>query len=243
MDDESSGRVECAKHGRTLPTFACLHLAAPAASGLGVSYDGASDEPWPDIVCDACAAEPPWSDELAIQRWRVLCTRCWENAFASNTAVRHATPDAWLHDALHRGKRRHDRWVDEYGITSHARYRYALQESPPWLGFGASDDRFTLLCEPSVLGSWSSRTNTWLWGWANDYWESPLTRASVRVKRLGERLGIERLWRGQFESDESLAWGLCSAALDALPEFDGIYRSPSENGALFLAARNTRRVT
>jgi hypothetical protein len=113
---------------------------------------------------------------------------------------------------------------------------------PPWLGFGPSEGLYDVICEPAVIGSWSSRSGTWLWGWANDWWQPSLTREIVRVKRAGERLGIESLWRSSMAGDEDVAWELSAAALDLLANFEGIYRSPSESGALFLAVRNTRRV-
>ena len=241
-EDFSSQRVECTRHGSTARTFACQHLAAPGSSGLGVCYDRASTEPWPDIVCNACSAEPEWTEAQALERIKVLCTFCWEDAFASNTEARHRDPDDWLHGSVHRTKPRHDRWVEEYGITTFGRYRYELEEKPPWLGFGPSDNRFTVMCEPAVIGSWSPRSGTWLWGWANDWWQPELTAPFIAVKRLGEKLGIERLWRCQFVGDEALAWEICAAALDVAKEFEGIYRSPGDEGALFLAARNTRRV-
>jgi hypothetical protein len=61
------------------------------------------------------------------------------------------------------------------------------------------------------------------------------------VKRAGAKLGIDRLHRSGFEGTQEMAWEVCLAALDLMPEFSGIYRSPSATGSLFLAARNTRR--
>jgi hypothetical protein len=172
----------------------------------------------------------------------VLCTHCWENAFAGNTPFHQDDPGAWLHDALHRAQRKQDKWTERFNIGRAAHYRYGLNDAPPWLGFGPAEGHYEVICEPSVLGTWSARSKTWLWGWANDWWEPTLTLAVVRVKRAGERLGIEHLWRSSINGDESLGWLLSSAALDLVPGFEGIYRAPDANGSLFLAVRNTRRV-
>src|SRR3712207_7585793 len=45
---------------------------------------------WPAATCDACAAEraeDEWSDEVAIERLRLLCMVCWEEAYRRNTRV------------------------------------------------------------------------------------------------------------------------------------------------------------
>jgi len=236
-------RIECRTHGATLPTFVCHHLATSGSAGLGTCYDLGSEEAWPQLVCDACSGEATWTDAQARARIRVLCSYCWEEAFGRNTHVHHDDPDGWLHDAFHRAEVKQDRWSERFDILKAARYRYGLEDSPPWLGFGPSEGRYDVLCDPTVIGSWSSRSKTWLWGWANQWWEARLTRAMVRVKRAGERLGIEALWRSSIPGDESVGWQVSSAALDLLPEFEGIYRAPTENGSLFLGVRSTRRVT
>jgi hypothetical protein len=189
--------------------------------------------------CGACDAEPA-SHPAPRDRVRRLCAQCWEDAFALHTDVHHPAPGSWLRDALHRVQRRQDRWASTFRIIEASHYRYRLEDDPPWLGFGNSEERTTVLCDAAVLGSWSKRGRTWLWGWANDWWTPELSRPFVRVKRAGERLGIERLWRSRFACDESDAWEVCAAAVDLVPGFEGIYRAPSDSGALFLAARRTR---
>jgi hypothetical protein len=246
MPDDSSNRVACRQHGSTPPTFACVHLATHGARGLGVCYDPASEATWPDLACNACARERDereWTEAQARERVRLLCAYCWEDAFGANVDPPHPEPDTWLHDAVHRSKRRQDRWLAEYGIGHAVRYNYRLEEDPPWLGFGPFDERMTMLCDVAVIGSWSARSNTWLWGWANVQSEPRVSQPLVRVKRQGERLGIERLWRSYFAADEELAWNLAGAALDLMADFEGVYRSPHEGGSLFLAARNSRRAT
>jgi hypothetical protein len=235
--------VTCETHGSGPATYVCRHLADGHASGLGVHFDRSSEQPWPDMVCTACANEPEWSHEEAVERIRLLCSHCWEDAFGNNTDAHHESPDGWLGDTAHRAESRQRKWADEHGILEAKQYRYELEQSPPWLGFGPSTDKFDILCEPTVIGSWSKASGTWLWGWANSWWSPALTRPIVHVKRTGENLGVEQLWRGRIESDEALAGELSLVALELLPQFSGIYRSPSDTGALFLLVRNTRRVS
>ncbi|MBX3187358.1 MAG: hypothetical protein KF819_10105 [Labilithrix sp.] len=237
-----TNRIECATHGSSLPTYTCSHLAE--GSGLGVAFDEAAPEPWPDAVCDSCASEPPWTDAVARERIQLLCTSCWEDAFGRNTRVpRLADVDAWLHERRARAQLRQQRWLDEYAILSCAHYRYVLDDGEePWLGFGESEKRYLVMCDPLVIGSWGRRSNTWLWGWSNDHWDARLTQPMIAVKRHGELHGVEPLWRSESDGDEDLAFALAATVLDIVPGIEGVYRAPHENGSLFLAARRTRHV-
>jgi hypothetical protein len=241
VGEDSPQFVTCPAHGKSTATFVCVHLANATSSGLGIHYETSSTEPWPDLLCEDCAFDPDWNEANALDRIKLLCSRCWEQAFANNSGVQHGDPAGWLDEAMSRGERRQRRWTESYGILEARRYRYELEATPPWLGFGREGTRFDVLCDPVVIGSWSARSNTWLWGWANSWWSAELTRPVVRVKRAGEKLGIDRLWRSGFEGTEPMAWQVCLAALDLLPDFSGVYRSPTDSGALFLATRNTRR--
>jgi hypothetical protein len=63
----------------------------------------------------------------------------------------------------------------------------------------------------------------------------------VRVKRHGERQGLRALSRSLLAADEARAWELAAATLDLLPELEGIYRAPDDDGSLFLAVTRTER--
>jgi hypothetical protein len=132
--------------------------------------------------------------------------------------------------------------VKRFSIQSASRYRYSFTGKDAWLGFG-EDPKFDVMCDALVIGSWSSVSNTWLWGWANDWWEPRVTREVVRVKRFAEEKGLTRLWKKGFKADEALAWHLALGTLSLLPELEGVYRAPDAKGSLFLGAMRTRLVS
>lgn len=234
-------RVDCREHGRKQATFVCQHLVH--GRGLGICFDQSSSDPWPDAACDACDAERPWSHEIEVERIRLLCSVCWEEAYARNTRVsEHGDAEVWLSEARERAGNRQDRWLEEFGVEEHPHYRYDLEGEQPWLGFGESDRCYHVMCNALVIGSWGRKTNSWLWGWANQWWAPSLTDPLVRVKRYGERHGIEPLWRSASVADEDRAWALAATALALMPEIEAIYRSPDVNGSLFLAMSETRRL-
>lgn len=234
--------VTCGTHGAlSPPTFACVHVAT--GEGAGVNYPRDSREPFPDLVCDACCAEPEWSDEMALDRIRLLCPRCWETCLARNNRVApHPDPEQWIASARARAADRQDVWSSRFDIGKHGHYEYRLEGPAPWLGFGADARSIVVRAEAFVIGSFSKLSNTWLWGWANDHWQTPLTEPIVALKRFGEARGIDPLWRATFETDEDRCFGIASTVLDVLPQFEGIYRAPGERTSLFLAVTNTHLV-
>jgi hypothetical protein len=235
----SSEKIECSAHGPAYTTFVCRHVAE--GEGLGFVYDQNAREPWPDAVCSACAGEPPWGEEVARERIRQLCSRCWEAAFERNAKV-HATDEPeWFRETFERSKPRQDRWRREFRIDSFARYQYCFDPGQAWLAFGDGDG-FRVRCDAHVVGSWSPTSGTWLWGWANDHWEARVTEALVSVKRRGETEGVRSLTRSGFKAEEADAWNIACAVLDTLPEVEAVYRAPGQ-ASLFLAVTRTRWVS
>lgn len=230
--------IRCASHGSAFATFVCKHVAD--GEGLGFVFDDTSAEPWPDAVCTACAEEPPWSEQTSRERIHLLCSRCWDAAFERNTSKPAVDERSWFRGVAERALRKQDEWRRAFQVDSFKRYDYSFEAGRAWLAFGDGAS-FPVRCDAHVIGSLSSTSDTWLWGWANDYWEARLTEAVVRVKRRGEREGVRSLARSGFEADETDAWDLACAVLDTMPDVDGVYRAPGEV-SLFLAVTGTRWV-
>ena len=239
--------IKCSHHGPSSPgVLACVHIVEGEGQGFCLlpSEPGEASEAWPDAICDACADEPEWTDAEALERMRALCKYCWEDAFARNTTVEpHADPDRWVHEARHRAAARQDRWLERFDVLRYSRYQMELEDERPWLGFGHSASQIHIRADALVIGSWSRKSKTWLWGWANDHWEARLTDPMIAVKRFGEENGLEPLWRmgGDASEEESLA--LASCALDLLPQLEGMYRCPGDATTLFLGVFDTRYVS
>lgn len=87
-----------------------------------------------------------------------------------------------------------------------------------------------------LIGSESSSSNTWLWGWANKSQlpESVLVEAK-RLKQLGEAYGLEALTVPQFEISDSFNGHKLSIICCALNENNVCYyRGPHQGGAIFI---------
>lgn len=86
------------------------------------------------------------------------------------------------------------------------------------------------------IGSESTSSNTWLWGWANKSQlpENVLVEAK-RLKQLGESYGLEVLTVPQFELSDSFNGHKLSIICSALNENNVCYyRGPHQSGAIFV---------
>lgn len=239
-EENEDEKVDCEHHGSSSPpTFVCVHLAQGAAPGFVFDEEAADEDPWPDAVCDACAESSEAAD------LRVICKYCWEDAFARSTHTPpHEDPKRWLNEARHRAAEKQDRWLDRFGIAKYPHYQMELEAELAWLGFGDTAQKIHVTADALVIGSWTQSENVWLWGWANPEWERELTHPLVKVKRFGEKRGLEPLWRARQElEDEDEAFAIAAAVLDLVPSLEGIYRVPTDTGSLFLAVSKTRRVS
>jgi hypothetical protein len=234
----TASRAPLCSAGPSAPAraYVCRHLAS-GASGLGLCYDTDSRSPWPDLRCDACRAEPRGRRSL-----RPVCGFCWDDIFGRNTKVQNANAGAFLSESFRRGHERHHRWAHRYGIAQLTRWVLDLEGKHPRLGLGLPrQERLHVVCAPVVIGSFNPEGGDWLWGWGNDSLRATHYAAVVRLKRLGEKLGLEPLWRSHIFGEEMLALHLSMIALDALRGCEGVYRVVQPNGtAIFLGVKETR---
>lgn len=91
-------------------------------------------------------------------------------------------------------------------------------------------------CEFIVIpiGSWSSKSNSWMWAWANNSITEEFKAQSIKLKGLANYTGVDFFENGAFEADESMAHELTAMAVHYLDAM-GMYIIPSSNLKTFLA--------
>lgn len=118
----------------------------------------------------------------------------------------------------------------QFGIGSLARYEYDLYRGEIWWSeVGAPKVRGRV----TVVGTISTKSNTWLWAWANPHFQDVNLGDIDQVRALGEAEGITKLTEEKWAADEVDGWEM-SAIAARLLEAQGAYRSPGENGFLFM---------
>ncbi len=93
--------------------------------------------------------------------------------------------------------------------------------------------------EPSVrasvipAGSWSRKSQSWLWSWDNASIPPDVSAPARAVKAFGERNAIGPLTGAFSPCSEELAWAVAALALKIL-DAACLYRVPQSNTDLFV---------
>nr|WP_294948667.1 DUF6882 domain-containing protein [uncultured Mucilaginibacter sp.] len=77
------------------------------------------------------------------------------------------------------------------------------------------------------VGSFSSITNTWNWGWDNHTTPKHVSRALEKVKAFGQKNNFEQLTEGLVDGDDYTGWEMTAIAANLLNAI-GAYRVPHE---------------
>jgi hypothetical protein len=72
-------------------------------------------------------------------------------------------------------------------------------------------------------GTFSLKSNTWMWAWDNEYTIDKIKEPCKRIKEFGHRSGYTKLTQACFPSDETEAWEFTAIAAK-LGDGIGVYR-------------------
>jgi hypothetical protein len=148
----------------------------------------------------------------------------------------------FLEDANNELKEKQNALQTTYSLGAYSRWWFEQGEET--LQFFDSENRLGLEADIVHIGSYSPKSNTWLWAWANVS-ILPKLRAKAEPLRELEAITGYQLFDefNTFEADELMAWELTAIAVKHL-QAKGCYRAPSSDGShhSFLAFMNLRRV-
>jgi len=242
---DDSEKLACPEHGEATATYVCEHLAADPVQRWYSDYPSAGT-PWPDAWCAACnhvyLREGEWNErnecDLDI---RILCHHCYENArsdsvdYLSNDAL-----DRWeefVSACCEELKEKNDALSVEFAIGSHKRYDW--DQATGELVF-SNDGIHAVTAKVDFVGSISTASNTWLWAWANFHLLEPIRLRVEAVRDHGEVHGYPRLTTAKWHAEMVDGWEMAAIAAHVL-KAKGVYRSPSEKGALFMLISDIRK--
>jgi hypothetical protein len=96
-----------------------------------------------------------------------------------------------------------------------------------------------VIAEYQNVGSFSTKTNTWLWAWANDSITEDTRELAQIVRGFGETHGIEKLTTAHWEAEEVDGWEM-TALTAKLTEAMGAYRAPVDHLFIFMIFTDVR---
>lgn len=248
---EADHPVVCGEHGSTPGTFVCRHLQQGYGCGFHTVHEDAAADPWPDAWCDRCEAtlqaDGEWTDENSPEL-ALVCTHCYE-------LIRHRNRQ--IPEPIRPGQLSVDE--SEYGELSVAAFewcerqrekasaRWAFDKKAKWffdrdadvMRFYDEQKGATVLADAVIVGSFSTRSNTWAWAWGNSAYSAEDRAQIDPVRVFGEVRGIRRLSDAHWDADEVDAWEMAQLAAYLLGA-EAVFRAPYEHMHVFMLLRRFR---
>lgn len=147
--------------------------------------------------------------------------------------------EAFIARCVADAQQKNDALDAKYGLHSFARWdddrdRQLLTFTNP----GRPD---ALEAKATSIGSYSLKTHTWLWAWANSSLTDDARQKASVLKRLADRTGMRIFTDAHVDCDEYLAWELAAAAVDELDSL-GCYREPVGHLWIFVSIDSIKEI-
>lgn len=144
--------------------------------------------------------------------------------------------EQYLEEAYAQLQLRQDKLIQEYRLSTWERFDWN-QDSQELVFSDQGQPK--VIAKIQFVGSFSNRSNTWRWAWANDSVVPGMKQDVARVKALGEQRGWKRLVTPQWDADEQDGWNMTAVAAHVL-DAQGAYRTPDEDGFTFMIIKDIR---
>lgn len=146
--------------------------------------------------------------------------------------------EAFLSSATQELRRKQDSLMEQYALGTPGRWWF--DQRTETLQFFDEADNLVIEADVLEIGSYSSKSNTWKWGWGNTSLLPELRKKAEPLKELEDLTGLEIFgYEHTFEiEDEVMAWELAAISVKHLGAL-GCYKAPVDDGpTLFLAITN-----
>jgi len=228
--------IRCETHGESDAAYVCKHLVE--GSGRGFSFGVNPERPdatCPDAWCDACEARfaeiGEWTDELfAEAAFKTVCEFCYSSIREKNWIQDEEAFEELLHESIDYLNEKQDAIVEEFKLDKHARFDW--HQDTGQLVF-SSDGKPAVICDVVFVGSVSTRSDTWLWSWANDSLVEGVKARMREVRSHGEEQFFEKLAGAFWPAKPDDGWHMTSIAARLLNAI-GAYRTPDDDGFLYM---------
>jgi len=125
---------------------------------------------------------------------------------------------------------RQDALMAEYKLGEHKRFDW--DQDAGSLIF-SNDGVVGVIAKVQFVGSISTKSNTWLWSWANSSVQDNVKDQMHIIKGFGEKSGYDALTTEKWEGDEVDGWEMTSVTAQLL-NAKGAYRTASDNGFTYM---------
>ncbi len=233
---EDADKVECSRHGQCTAAYVCQHLAAGQDLGFHWGYDPEDPfNPYPDAWCDSCEAVVTklgeWTDDAAAAAGiKVVCSECYavirgrnwnEDAAAYQSAISEYLDD--LQEAM-------SKTTDEYALDKWERWDWDMESEE--LVF-SQDGRSRVVAKVAFVGTYSEKSETWMWAWGNGSLPDNVRTSLRQVKEEGAMSGFLKLASAHWPATDCDGWDMTAYARKVLGGIGG-YRTPTDTGHIYM---------
>jgi hypothetical protein len=233
---DADEQVACERHGKCQTAFVCQHLFS--GSGLGFNWAEDPENPdgqCPDAWCDACEVvlqeEGEWTERaMALADIKVVCALCYENLRERNWVQNGDEFERLLGEALPFLEERQSRLREEFHIGSWERYDWYQETGQLVFSHGG---RARVIADIVFVGSLSTKSNTWLWSWANRSVLEPVKSNMRAVREYGVKHRLLKVAGALWSATEEDGWEMTAIAALLLNAV-GAYRTPSDSSFTYM---------
>lgn len=235
---EEEYTVKCSSHGETSGAFICQHLMSGAEKlGFHLWYDPESpDSLHPDAWCADCevvlSREGEWNEAAtAFADIKIVCGQCYEGIRDKNWVEDEQSVQALIANCREYLEKKQPNLVEQFKLNVHERWDWDQSTGKLIFSHGGEPQ---VVASVQFAGSFSTETSTWMWAWANGSLDDNIKAGSKVVRDFGQQQGYRKLAAGHWPADVVDAWEM-TAVLAKHIDAMGFYRTPSENGYLYMA--------
>lgn len=167
---------------------------------------------------------------MALANIKLVCDLCYEQLRERNWLEDSKEFNRLISKAVSFLEKRQTRLWKKFRIGEYERFDWD-QETGQLLFSHSGKPR--VIVDIVFVGSVSTRSNTWLWSWANDSYLENVKSRMREVRGYGAQHRLLKLAAAHWSATEQDGWEMTAVAsllLDAV----GAYRSPSERGFSFM---------
>lgn len=139
--------------------------------------------------------------------------------------------DDYLDYCYEKLEKKQEKLFQDFQIGNYEKYWYNQERSVlQFIDNGVIQLEFKVI----FIGSWSKKSDTWMWAWANGSMLEEVRQLSSSIQGLYQVTDFDIFKEPIFECDEAMAHELTAFAVEQL-DVRGMYISPDGNSLLFMA--------
>jgi hypothetical protein len=232
--------IECNTHGTSAATYICNHLVK--GENIGFNPENPFDL-YPDAWRNECdkilEEEGEWNARSeAFADIKIVCIQCYMNSREQNWIEDKDAVSDYIMECFQYLQEKHKLLLDTYKIDTYDRWDWH-QETGKLLF--SHEGKLRVEADISFSGTLSTKSNTWMWAWANESLTEIIKTKSEIIREIGFNSSFQKLVCGIWPADEYDGWKMTAVLAKELQAI-GAYRTTGDDGFTYMVITDIRNV-